>query len=437
MLLCMFIWPIQSHLAFTSGTSFRFRSGPRDVAIQCETMEGAKLFSYTGEEYGWLTGAYETDQRHARVVSESGEKAVIRRIYRKIGDNLFTGGVVDPLKYTRVSVTFELDDAHVLDDNSQFEELAAWVESVVQRFVDMYRLVSQEYDITRPRIDDAPIIEVWVADDYSFDASGEEIGFNLHKQQWSISEATKPMHLKGNMIEQDFHRLRILLHSGEDAPLHERLILDSREQLFLRGDHDLSIVIAETAFEAFLQSHLLGWCAANGITDLPKRKGQGVKQVNYVDAIESGQVTDNLGYVQTLSGVNLKGGVEHNNWFTHAYKKRNAIVHRGTRGATQDDALKALDSVIAYRERIMNILVHNTSHDPIRAAGYNFYFSLDPDLPKDQWQKVNEKLISAPQFKVDTSHLKPGTTYYVYATSVNGWGVESPPSDVITNMVSD
>lgn len=352
MFLCMIIWPVQLHLAFSPGTTFFFRSEPRDVHIECETMDGANLFSYTGEEYGWLNKTYDVEENHIRAISTSDDKVVIRRVFRKKSAEAFTGGIVDPIKYTRIHITFEIEDMSMLDDAVKFSELKSWVESVVQKFVDMYRLVSQEVDLTRPQMDDAPAIDVWVADKYKFNASGSDVTFRIHNRRLNWTNTSKTIHFKQDMSEENFKGLVGLLHSGEDVRLYDRLLLDSKEQSFVRGDHDLAIVIAETAFEAFLQSRLISWCATNSQTTLKVGRGKGEKDLPYQEAIESAQVRDNLDYVQTLTNKNIKGGAEHSNWLKYAYQARNKIIHRGIRGATHDDAGKAFTSVIAFRQLI-------------------------------------------------------------------------------------
>jgi hypothetical protein len=62
------------------------------------------------------------------------------------------------------------------------------------------------------------------------------------------------------------------------------------------------------------------------------------------------------------------------------------------------------------------------------AALYNIYGSTDPDLPKDQWTKMNKEPL------VDTKNtlkgLEPGVRYYFYMTAFYPGGPESPPSNV-------
>ncbi len=73
--------------------------------------------------------------------------------------------------------------------------------------------------------------------------------------------------------------------------------------------------------------------------------------------------------------------------------------------------------------------------NPLDSQGYNFYLSIDPDLPKHLWTKTNDKPIPPTpsgqiQYKVPSTI--PGATYYAYIITVNGFGFESDPSEVLT-----
>jgi len=61
-------------------------------------------------------------------------------------------------------------------------------------------------------------------------------------------------------------------------------------------------------------------------------------------------------------------------------------------------------------------------------AGYNLYRSTDPDLPKANWTKVNQTLLTRTTFTDDK--VESGKTYYYYVTAVDKAGNVSPPSDV-------
>lgn len=355
MILCTFSWPIQMHLAVPPGAGFFFNRGGRDVHIECQTLPGARLFSYTGEDYGWLTKEYETESRYIRAVA-GDKKAPVRQIHRKEAEVPFTGGTVDPVNYTRVLVTFEIEGTHVLDDETSARGLRDWVEGVVQYFFDLYRLVTQEGDLTRPRIKDAPMVDVLVADDYEFNS--EVLGGEFRPYRWIYSweDTGRGGYFKEMMSREKFAALLTLLQSGANPRVFDKLLLDAKEQSLIRDEHDLAIVVAETAFETLLQERLLAACAARGVTDLTVGRGRGATQMPYREAIERAQVRDCLDYVQELSGQNIKGGAEHNNWLTHAYGKRNRIVHGGERGAAVDDVGRAFNAVVAYAGLVDRVL---------------------------------------------------------------------------------
>jgi hypothetical protein len=68
---------------------------------------------------------------------------------------------------------------------------------------------------------------------------------------------------------------------------------------------------------------------------------------------------------------------------------------------------------------------------PVESIGYNVYFSLDPDLPKDQWTKANDTPIPPTesgrvQYRIPGSRFVKGATYYSYVASINAIGLENP-----------
>ena len=61
-------------------------------------------------------------------------------------------------------------------------------------------------------------------------------------------------------------------------------------------------------------------------------------------------------------------------------------------------------------------------------AGYNVYRSTDPDLPKDQWTKLNATLLTRTTFQDDK--VESGKRYYYYVKAVDTAGNLSDPSEV-------
>ncbi|HEY0763719.1 MAG TPA: hypothetical protein VGD61_15205 [Pyrinomonadaceae bacterium] len=61
-------------------------------------------------------------------------------------------------------------------------------------------------------------------------------------------------------------------------------------------------------------------------------------------------------------------------------------------------------------------------------AGYNIYRSTDPDLPKQNWTKLNQTLLTRTTYQDDK--VETGKTYYYYIVAVDKAGNISPPSEV-------
>jgi predicted phage tail protein len=66
-------------------------------------------------------------------------------------------------------------------------------------------------------------------------------------------------------------------------------------------------------------------------------------------------------------------------------------------------------------------------------AGYNLYRSTDPNLPKNQWTKLNQSLLTRTSFQDE--RVESGKTYYYYLTAVDQAGNVSQPSEVASEKV--
>lgn len=66
-------------------------------------------------------------------------------------------------------------------------------------------------------------------------------------------------------------------------------------------------------------------------------------------------------------------------------------------------------------------------------AGYNIYRSTDPDLPKDQWNKLNTALLTRTTFQDEK--VESARRYYYYLTAVDQAGNVSPLSEVVSETV--
>ena len=66
-------------------------------------------------------------------------------------------------------------------------------------------------------------------------------------------------------------------------------------------------------------------------------------------------------------------------------------------------------------------------------AGYNIYRSTDPNLPKQNWTKLNQELLTRTNFRDEK--VESGKTYYYYIVAVDNAGNVSQPSEVASETV--
>ena len=100
------------------------------------------------------------------------------------------------------------------------------------------------------------------------------------------------------------------------------------------------------------------------------------------------------------------------------------ILSLSPRDIFPPSAPRGLD-VAAAPGRLSIFFAANVETD---VAGYNVYRSTDPDLPKDQWTRLNATLLTRTTFQDDK--VESGKRYYYYVTAVDTAGNVSVASEV-------
>jgi hypothetical protein len=356
MILCLFPWPLKSHLVLPDGVGFFAHHAGRDVMVTCEAREGARIFSYTGPQCEWLNPGYEGFRTEISVsVAASVELRPYRHIYFR-GQDPWVDATVDLVRYTRLAVIFEIESTDVLDDETSFQALELWVASVVQRFVDMYRLVTQEIDVVRPHPEDLALVYVWVADHYTFNPHEAVAGYRLHRPRFRWTSPAARGHDKEPVSNDAMTQIGKLFRSEYQIPLSAQLLVDAKERAHTDGQYDVSIVLVATAFEAFLRECLAATCEAQGRSTMPVRVGKTTLDRDYKAAIAEGDLRrDLLEYVNHLGANSAKGGREYTRWYHDAQEVRHRILHRGERGFSMQNFEAAFEAAIAY----MRIICRN------------------------------------------------------------------------------
>lgn len=85
-------------------------------------------------------------------------------------------------------------------------------------------------------------------------------------------------------------------------------------------------------------------------------------------------------------------------------------------------------SVAAPEPSSARLAIFFAANKETDVAGYNIYRSTDPDLPKQNWTKLNATLLTRTTYQDDK--VESGKTYYYYIVAVDKAGNVSPPSEV-------
>jgi predicted phage tail protein len=85
-------------------------------------------------------------------------------------------------------------------------------------------------------------------------------------------------------------------------------------------------------------------------------------------------------------------------------------------------------SVAAPEPNSARLAIFFAANKETDIAGYNIYRSTDPDLPKQNWTKLNQSLLTRTTYQDE--RVESGKTYYYYIVAVDKAGNVSPPSEV-------
>lgn len=152
---------------------------------------------------------------------------------------------------------------------------------------------------------------------------------------------------------------------------------------------------------------------------------------------------------QTLVNPNLISGeqyIDRNITFGENYRYTVRSVSLGT-GGTQVESLDSNPISVSPRDvfppsapgpvsiapapgRLSLFFPANSEPDVV---GYNIYRSTDPDLPKERWTKLTPATITRTTFQDE--NVESGKRYYYYVIAIDQAGNESPPSEVVSEVV--
>jgi hypothetical protein len=265
-----------------------------------------------------------------------------------------TGGFTEFRAYSEVTIFIIVEG----NQNSLTDELIVRTFQVLNHFIDIYRIITQDPFVHR--IDEKH--DTYLVD-FSFGSVPEQYNnspINILKNIQSIpfsKDIGKGRELKlrlnsledlfpGKILKKDaLDNFSKLIKTAYNMPLHYELIFTAQVELKRRNYH-IAILEAETAFETYITATLLEISVSLGMNrDLlladfenPKKLGLLSQRLKKLDSM-----IHNYRKLKALeSKPTFIESTIYAEWKNHLYKIRNKIVHEGWRFASFDLAKQGI-----------------------------------------------------------------------------------------------
>ena len=355
MVMCMVRYSVPIALRLPD-EAFAFEREGHRAWIRCASAAGEALFSYARGMHDWICRSSGYESFVVTSINKLGAREVARTVRYPGGKTVFEGGgFIDPLTYTIMEVVVEVQESPVTDEAVSW--LLDYGGQAADWFLSMYRLAFQDATAMNLTMRDSSVVEIRSAD-APVGTDPMNLDFELIKVRFNWVDPFKSGRVKPPGSSESVGLLARLISSGRQLRLHERLLLDAKEQGHVHGACDLTVVLAETAFEVFSREALLRACRQRGTLTLPVGRGKGTVEKPFTDAIAAGQVRGDLlhRYVPMITGSSVTDSSEYAAWVRDAFKLRNEIVHEGRRNVSNDEAGAAFTAVVALISRMEHVL---------------------------------------------------------------------------------
>lgn len=331
------------------------------IIIVPQPFEGVKIQSYLTDDFVSLNGPKKgrVFWRMNQKFKVGADKFIRKVIVNEQSENFFEA-TIDLLKSTGFDIYFEFPEKLLHKNEKDNDILKDKISEILSYFINQYRTVANEVDIHNPSNLDFPVIDLHFSKKKF--KSDYEIINGEYKSYGRILSTLKPEHTGyfKKMISQDqMSKLMVNLNSNKPVQIHMQLLVDAKEYAIIRKDYKTSIILSVTATEVFLQASYLGECELRKIKNLTREYRGQKKSTNYIDTILDADLKDNLlGDIgKFLTGENIKGTKQYQDWDKYAYKLRKEIVHKARLFATEDEAMKAFETVIHFINFISGLLI--------------------------------------------------------------------------------
>jgi hypothetical protein len=345
--LCCLKYALPFNLLLPEKRFFSLQESGQLVVIFTETKHGSTSFSYDEDYSSWT----DTNEFVALSVGESDSSpgTVLGKIIidRPIYD--FRGGVIEENEYSILTLLFE----NSRDDfAANLDRHIKWATPLVKRFVDNCAIATKRGWLgpLRTAVQSRIILAGHAKPPYTFTHNHYTASFDQFSMQILQEHPKFSGRGREPLTEAEVEAFDARITRRETPDLIDLLLIEAEVQMDRHNNFDLAIVHLETAFEVHLQRRLLEFCKKNQVQSL--KSGKSVEE-----AIETGNIqADLFRYVDSLANSTVKLTPEYTNWHNNLYKKRNEIVHRGARGATEAEAFVARDSASAFVKVLQSLL---------------------------------------------------------------------------------
>ncbi|WP_411502962.1 hypothetical protein [Brevibacillus centrosporus] len=359
MAICLFKYVTHNNLPLDSGEGFYVNFDGHIALVRCESRIGEKLFSYRDNQYDWLTNSKFTELT-ANAMNKQGHEWISLKVKYKEDEDYFSGGTIEPCRYTLVEVALSITSGTSLKNADYLEKIKERSNDVLNYFLNMYRLVSNEIDVQLLDIRQPQIIEIWVSEDGNIDPNIENVmtTFTPFQQTVIWDDPFKKGYAKEQLSTEKKNQLMESLINGKPIALYENLLMQALDQGMIKNNYDISVILGETAFEVFMKEFLIENCERLNITELNVGKGKSnLVKKPYLDAINEASISELIKrHLTDVVGKNIAGGKEYNSWYSDAYELRNEIIHKGRMDVSEEKAKNAFTSIVNLINKIKSLV---------------------------------------------------------------------------------
>lgn len=363
MILCVLSVPLPFYIALPGKVRFYLNFNGQVFWIEPELVKGATMFSMTENPLEWLGKTKDSGVNvlYYWVKSAEDEIGKQQEIYMSSETPDILGTVIFN-NVSRARIYFEAKSLSEIKQESEIEKARLSAHAALAHFIDVYGLLSGDIEVHRFASSQAYASNLLWTEEYSV-KDKQLFVHGVHAKYIATLDPIKTSAHKYlfKKVFTDVQKLSDVLNQSSRLEKHLEIIMESRTLLAQRN-HDLSIVLAETAFEVFLRVTLLNLCERAHITKLPNRAN--TSTMFYKKAVEEGTVVrDLLRYLNLFAVDHVIGDHRYTNWKKHTHDKRVEIVHKAIFGNSQKEAELAVNSAVYFIQYISGLMCRRPKID--------------------------------------------------------------------------